>query len=92
MQTIFAILRSILKLTGKRRDIIQVDFYARLLYLQHLYYRTTNQIKKKFQHGSSVVEAKKYLRKFRYNRKKREDKYQNYTEKQVKLSHSNDLQ
>lgn len=41
MQIIFAILLSILKLTGKQKDIIQDDFHG-LLYLQCLYYRATN--------------------------------------------------
>ena len=66
---VFTILISIVKLTGKRAD--QADFCERLMYLYYLLYRTTNQLQKKFQDGSTVIEAKQLLENVLYDGKKK---------------------
>ena len=70
MHTIFTILVSIIILTGRGIDLNQANFYERLLYLQCLHYKTTNQLRK-FQDGSSVIEAKQFFKNLIYDGKKR---------------------
>ena len=50
-----------IKLPAKRTDFHQVDICKVLMYLQCLEYRTTTQLQKKIQDGSSVIEAKLLL-------------------------------
>ena len=71
MHTIFAILTVIIKLTGKWTDFHQADFCERLINLQCLYYKTTDQLEKKFQDGNCVTEAKQMLGNLVYVEKKR---------------------
>ena len=70
MQTIFTILISIIKLTGKQTDVTQAEFRGILLCLQCLHYKT--KLEKKFKgYISEIVRRQTIFESAKLGRKKR---------------------
>ena len=70
MQTIFTILISIIKLTGKQTDVTQAEFRGILLCLQCLHYKT--KLEKKFKgYISEIVKRQTIFESAKLGRKKR---------------------
>ena len=70
MQTIFTILISIIKLTGKQTDVTQADFRGILLCLECLHYKT--KLEKRFKvYVNEMVKRQTIFESTKLGRKKR---------------------